>query len=286
MENKYPNPANPAINAYATSKVANSQIEYNYLQGRNPDSRNHLLWLGLKEQTIVRKILSCKRIDRATLSTYDLVLPITFEDGDSIENIRVDINNPEIVTVFGKFKATISDRLDVKPKKVIQNVMVIYTNLQNAEQNDSTYGNPVTYSLGYDNFKGISINENEEFVSFYSCIDGLVPASIDKGTMQQNFGILTVKKMETSEPVVIGFHNAALSTMSDKSTVKEGAIHVPFTLCYDYNMCADSLKIVYDEFARPPVPPETKIEKSVFNPMTFYTSYMDREEGSNNHICK
>jgi hypothetical protein len=286
MENKYPNPANPAINAYATSKVANSQIEYNYLQGRNPDSRNHLLWLGLKEQTIVRKILSCKRIDRATLSTYDLVLPITFEDGDSIENIRVDINNPEIVTVFGKFKATISDRLDVKPKKVIQNVMVIYTNLQNAEQNDSTYGNPASYSLGYDNFKGISINENEEFVSFYSCIDGLVPASIDKGTMQQNFGILTVKKMETSEPVVIGFHNAALSTMSDKSTVKEGAIHVPFTLCYDYNMCADSLKIVYDEFARPPVPPETKIEKSVFNPMTFYTSYMDREEGSNNHFCK
>ncbi len=286
MENKYPNAANPIINVYARSKIANSQIEYNDLQGRNPNSRNHLLWLGLKEKTTARKILSCKRIDIATLSTFDLNLPITFEDGDSIENIRVDINNPEIVTVFGKFKATVSDAMNVKPKKVIQNVMAIYTNLQNAQQNDSTYGNPATYSLEYDNFKGISINENEEFVSFYSCVDGLIPASIDKGTMQQNIGILTVKKTQTSEPVIIGFHNAALSTMSDKSTVKEGAKQVPFTLCYDYNMCADSLKIVYNEFARPPVPPETKIEKSVFNPVTFYTSYMDREEGSNNHFCK
>jgi hypothetical protein len=286
MENKYPNAANPVINVYARSKIDNSQIEYHDLRGRNPNCRNHLLWLGLMEKTTAREILSCKIINRENLNTFDLDLPIAFEDGDSIENIRVDINNPEIVTVFGKFKATVSDAMDVKPKKVIQNVMVIYTNLQNAQQNDSTYGNPATYSLGYDNFKGISISENEEFVSFYSCIDGLVPASIDKGTMQQNFGILTVKKTQTSEPVIIGFHNAALSTMSDKSTVKEGAIQVPFTLCYDYNMCADSLKIVYNEFAQPPVPPETKIDKSVFNPMAFYTSYMDREEGSNNHFCK
>jgi len=275
MENKYPNVANPVVNAYARSKVANSQTEYNRLQGRNPDSVNHLLWLGLKEKTTARKILSCKRIDRARLSTFDLDLPIAFEDGDSIENIRVDINNPEIVTVFGKFKATISDRgPSERPQKVIRNVMVIYTNLRNAEQNDLTYGR-VGYTLEYDNFKGISINENEEFASFYSCVDGLIPASIDKGTMQQNIGILTVKKTQTSEPIVIGFHNAALSTMSDKSTVKEGAIQVPFTLCYDYNMCADSLKIEYDEFARPPVPPETKIEKGVFNPVTFYTSYRE-----------
>jgi len=287
MDNKYPNATSPTINAYAVSKTADYNREYDYrFFTLNPNSKDHLLWLGLKEQTTVRNILSCKRIDRATLSTFDLVLPITFEDGDSIENIRVDINNPEIVTVFGKFKATVSDRMNVKPNKVIQNVMVIYTNLQNAEQNDSTYGNPATYSLEYDNFKGISISENEEFVSFYSCVDGLIPASIDKGTMQQNIGILTVKKTQTSEPIVIGFHNAALSTMSDKSTVKEGAIQVPFTLCYDYNMCADSLKIEYNEFARPPVPPETKIEKGVFNPVTFYTSYMDREEGSNNDFCK
>jgi hypothetical protein len=275
MEHKYPNAANPVVNAYARSKIANSQIEYNYLLGRNPDSRNHLLWLGLKEKTTARKILSCKKIDRVTLSTFDLDLPIAFEDGDSIENIRVDINNPEIVTVFGKFKATISHRgPSERPQKVIRNVMVIYTNLRNAEQNDLNYGT-VGYTLEYDNFKGTSVNENEEFASFYSCIDGLILASIDKGTMQQNIGILTVKKTQTSEPIIIGFHNAALSTMSDKSTVKEGAVQVPFTLCYDYNMCADSLKIEYDEFAHPPVPPETKIEKGVFNPMAFYTSYRE-----------
>ena len=84
------------------------------------------------------------------------------------------------------------------------------------------------------------------FTSFY-CVDGLIPASIDKGTMQQNIGILMMKKIEpieTSQVSVVGFHNDKLTAISDMSTVKEGAI--PSTLlCYDYNMCADNLKIVY-----------------------------------------
>jgi hypothetical protein len=282
MQNKYNN--KPAINAYAISKIDTYKREFVYLRIQNEHIDDHLLWLGFKEKTTARNILLCSRVAN-TIQTSELVLPITFEDGDSIENIRVDINDPEIVTVFGKFKATVSDVTgkSKRPNKIIQNVMVIYTNLQNEKQNDSTYGGPA-YSLGYDNFKGISINENEEFASFYSCTDGLVPASIDKGTMQQNIGILTVKKTKTSEPVIIGFHNAALTTMSDKSTVKEGAIHVPFSLCYDYNMCADGLKIMYNEFAYPPLPPETKIERSVFNPVTFYTCYSEGVGASNqNH---
>jgi hypothetical protein len=107
----------------------------------------------------------------------------------------VDINNPEIVTVFGRFKATVSDTgPSERPNKTIYNVMVIYTNLQNAAQNDRTYGSP-THSFEYDNFKGTTVNDDPEFKSFYSCMDGLVPASsVDKGTTQQNIGILTVKK--------------------------------------------------------------------------------------------
>ena len=96
--------------------------------------------------------------------------------------------------------------------------MVIYTNLQNAAQNDRTYGS-LAHSFEYDNFKGTTVNDDQEFKSFYSCMDGLVPASVDKGTTQQNIGILTVKKTQASEISVIGFHNAKLSAASDKSAV-------------------------------------------------------------------
>jgi hypothetical protein len=263
------------INAYATyarSEIGNYLAKFEMLVDQtvnpvaNPNITDRLLWLGLKEKTQVRKILSCKHINGELLTAVDLVLPIDFEDGDSIENIRVDINNPEIVTVFGKFTATVSDTLGptARPNKVIRNAMVIYTNLQNNEQNDSTFGTG-TYSLGYDNFKGTTVNEHPMFTSFY-CVDGLIPASIDKGTMQQNIGILMMKKIETIETTevsIVGFHNDKLTTISD---TKEGAI--PSTLlCYDYNMCADNLKIGG-------LTATTRTENGVFNPLTFYAFYL------------
>ena len=275
MENKYP--TTNRINAYATREVTTYMDKFEMLidprvnPGINPNITDHLLWLGLKEKTQVRKILSCKHINGERLTAVDLALPVEFEDGDSIENIRVDINDPEIITVFGKFKATVSDSVTgptARPNKVIRNVMVIYTNLQNDVQNDSTFGT-ATYSLGYDNFKGTTVNEHPAFTSFY-CVDGLIPASIDKGTMQQNIGILMIKKIEpieTNEVSIIGFHNDNFTAVSN---VKEGAI--PSTLlCYDYNMCANNLKIVYDGL---PPSPVTQTENGVFNPLTFYALYL------------
>ena len=258
--------------AHATEKKGKVQRKYNSLT--NPMIQNNLLWLGLEKKTTARKILSCTLINVVTntVAPLDVPLPIVFEDGDTIENIRVDINDPEIVTVFGKFTATVSDvpGLNARPNKVIRNAMVIYTNLQNNVQNDSTFGIP-RYSLEYDNFKGTTVNEDPMFTSFY-CVDGLIPASIDKGTMQQNIGILMMKKIgsiETTEVSIVGFHNDKLSTISD---TKEGA--VPSTLlCYDYNMCADSLKIV----TTGPITAltaTTQQENGVFNPLTFYAFYL------------
>lgn len=259
METKYgvnPNPQNLALRAYAGVQRAEYDNQLGGLVTSNPSIKNNLLWLGLKEKTQQRKILSCEIIDVTSGVCNGLNLPIIFEDDDTIENIRVDLNNPEIVTVFGRFNATVSDipGPNQRPNKIIRNVMVIYTNLQNATQNDTTYGSPLatTYSLTYDNFKEITINDVPEFQSFYSCFDGLVAASIDKGTMQQNIGILTVKKTQTSGISVIGFHNAKTSAASEKSTVKDGT-NPTSLLCYDYNMCADNLKIVYDA-AVPVVP--------------------------------
>jgi hypothetical protein len=40
-------------------------------------------------------------------------------------------------------------------------------------------------------------------------------------------------------------------------------------------MCADNLKIVYDEYLYPPVPPDTKTEYGIFNPVTFYAFYFE-----------
>jgi hypothetical protein len=274
MENKY---TTDPKNAYARIEIDNYTEKFNMLVDQivnpsiNPNITDHLLWLGLKEKTEVRKILSCKHINGERLTAADLKLPIEFKNDDTIENIRVDINNPEIVTVFGKFTATVTDTRGptARPAKVIRNAMVIYTNLQNDMQNDENFGIPA-YSLGYDNFKGTTVNEDPMFTSFY-CVDGLIPASIDKGIMQQNIGILMMKKIETIETTevsIVGFHNDKLSTISD---TKEGAI--PSTLlCYDYNMCADSLEIVL-----PPAPPltaTTKAENGVFNPLTFYAFYL------------
>ena len=270
MQNNYPN-TDPKY-AYATSEINNylnkidNLIDQAVNPNVNPNISDHLLWLGLKEKTKVREILSCKHINGQLLTTVDLELPIKFEDGDSIENIRVDINDPEIVTVFGKFTATVSE--NARPNKVIRNAMVIYTNLQNDVQNDTTFGTAATYSLGYDNFKGTTVNEDPMFTSFY-CVDGLIPASIDKGTMQQNIGILMMKKkiaaIETTEVSIVGFHNDKLTTIS-VSDIKEGTI--PSTpLCYDYNMCADTLKI--NDV------PTTEKENGVFNPLTFYAFYLE-----------
>ena len=271
---------NPLEATHATEKMIEIQREIRSLINSNTMIRNNLLWLGLKKKTTERKILSCTLINvlTNTVAPLNIDLPIKFEDDDTIENIRVDINNPEIVTVFGKFTATVADTRGptARPDKVIRNAMVIYTNLQNDMQNDGNFGILIpAYSLGYDNFKGTTINEDPMFTSFY-CVDGLIPASIDKGTMQQNIGILMMKKIETIETTevsIVGFHNDKLSTISD---TKEGPI--PSTLlCYDYNMCADSLKIVLPPAPPPPSPPPlptTKSENGVFNPLTFYAFYL------------
>lgn len=272
MQIKHHTLINPLEARHAGVKIREVQQEYTSLINSNPMIRNNLLWLGLEKKTTVRKILSCTLINvrTHTVAPLDIQLPIEFEDDDTIENIRVDINNPEIVTVFGKFTATVFDTPGptARPNKVIRNAMVIYTNLQNNEQNDSTFGTLI-YSLGYDNFKGTTLNEHPMFTSFY-CVDGLIPASIDKGTMQQNIGILMMKKIETIETTevsIVGFHNNKLSTISD---TKEGAI--PSTLlCYDYNMCADNLEIVLPP---PPATATTQQENGVFNPLTFYAFYL------------
>lgn len=180
--------ANAVLTAYYTGKNLDIDNEIASLRGINTCIRNNLLWLGLQQKTLQRKILSCAIIDINTAIPHviDLPLPVTFDEADAIENIRVDINNTEVVTVFGKFKATIVDgdpaNPNRRPDKIIHNAMVIYTNLQNDTQNDRNYGNPVVgYALGYDNFKELTINDDPAFKGFYACVDGLVAASIDKG---------------------------------------------------------------------------------------------------------
>ena len=269
MNNKYH--SGTLAGDYTRTQFANIDNEYAESDVENMFIQTNLLWIGLKQKTMMRKILSCTMIDIMGGQTggEDIPLPIQFEDDDTIENIRVDINNPEIVTVFGKFKATIADIERKRPNKVIENVMVIYTNLHNATQNDSTFAT-LDYSFGYDNFKQISIHDNPEFKSFYSCADGLVPASIDKGIIQQNIGILIVKKTQTSEANIVGFHNGNVTVISNKSTVKEDSVPAKI-LCYDYNMCVDNLKIDLGP------PPTTKTENGVFNPFMFYAFYFQNE---------
>lgn len=283
---------NVILRDYCKRKRREIRREQLHLITINTAIYNNLLWLGLKQKTLQRKILSCAVIDvRALLpAVTELILPVTFDDADTIGNIRVDVNNPEVVIVFGKFKATVVDGGDPtnpnrRPDKIIHNVMVIYTNLQNDIQNDANYGNvgaAIPYALGYDNFKELTINEDPMFKGFYSCVDGLVAASTDKGAMQQNIGVLMVKNTEISGFSIVGFHNGKLTAVSEQSTADIEKVQQQANplnvLCYDYNMCADTLKIAYDEFSRPRVDPTTKLETGVFNPMTFYAFYIANKD--------
>ena len=251
-------------------KVANDQIA------------NNMLWIGLKEQSVaggivLREILSCTIIDQ-NAQTIPLNLPITFLAGDFIEKIKVDINDPEIVTVFGKFTATIQDIPGGRANKTIQNVMVIYTNLENDDNNNRNYGRvaapplppailPPYYSLRYDNFQPLTINETREFTGYYSCVDGLIVASHVGGTMQQNMGTLLVKKTQAATPVIIGFHDHKITEITTIDEQYSNASDIwSSILCYDYNMCAD---IIGYEWNVATNQGKTLIDKGLFNPLSF-----------------
>ena len=253
------------------------------LETVNPRIKTNMLWVGLKKrcqhvaggvQVIEREILSCSLfyhgvgIAGGVPQFHPLALPfITFQPDDSIESIKVDINDPEIVTVFGKFTATIRG-VNGRTDKIIRNAMVIYTNLMNDNNNNDNYGivaPPSPYSLGYDNFQPITINGLLDFQGYYSCVDGLVVVSNQGGTMQKNMGILLVKKTETSLNSIIGFHDNKITEITiDKQHDKVGDLWSSI-LCYDYNMCADIVQ--YDETNL--ANRVTKIDKGFFNPLSF-----------------
>jgi hypothetical protein len=267
-----------------TIRIFNPGVGPRGLQNVNPLIKTNLLWIGLKEQlvappppppNVVRDILSCSLIDVtqiAALVPVDLPLPVTFSNGDFIEKIKIDINDPEIVTVFGKFTATIRD-IPGGRVKTINNAMVIYTNLGNQYNNNDNYGriNPPPplplrpYSLEYDNFQPITINGLPEFQGYYSCVDGLIVASNHSGgTMQQNMGTLLVKKNQASTPVVIGFHDHKITELTIDEQYSDASDIWSSILCYDYDMCADIIQ--YDETTNPPT---TVIDKGLFNPLSF-----------------
>ena len=257
------------------------------LETVNPVIKTNILWIGLKKrcehvaggvQVIEREILSCSFIYYDAVIAggvpqfQPLALPfITFEPDDSIESIKVDINDPEIVTVFGKFTATIRG-VNGRTDKKIQNAMVIYTNLMNDNNNNDNYGIVappppplLPYSLGYDNFQPITINSLPDFQGYHSCVDGLVVVSNQGGTMQKNMGILLVKKTEISSNSIIGFHDNKITEITiDKQHDKVGDLWSSM-LCYDYNMCADIIQ--YDETNL--ANRVTKIDKGFFNPLSF-----------------
>jgi hypothetical protein len=250
----------------------------------NPRIVNNMLWIGLKEQcvdavgVVQREILSCTIIDHlnapARPDEQPVILPITFQPGDFIEKIKVDINDPEIVTVFGKFRATIQDRFDPTKTKIIRNAMVIYTNLGNQYNNNVNFGIVVApfpappllqYSLEYDNFQPLTINSLPEFQGYYSCIDGLVVASNHGGgTVQQNMGTLLVKKNQAATPIIIGFHDHKITEVTIDEQYSDANDIWSSILCYEYNMCADIIQ--YNETTNPPT---TVIDKGLFNPLSF-----------------
>jgi hypothetical protein len=237
----------------------------------NPRIKTNLLWIGLKNRyenppgTVLREILSCSLIRRPGVVPQPLPLPLIFQPADYIENIKVDINDPEIVTVFGKFTATIRG-VNGKPDKTIRNAMVIYTNLMNANNSNVNFGDIAAappYSLEYDNFQPITINSLLE--GYYSCIDGLVVVSNQGGTMQKNMGILLVKKTQIASNSIIGFHDNKITEITiDKQHDKDGDLWSSM-LCYDYNMCADIIEYDETNIANP----VTKIDKGFFNPLSF-----------------
>lgn len=149
--------------------------------------------------------------------------------------------------------------------------MVIYTNLENQYNNNRNYGitapappGPLPpYSLQYDNFQPLTINETPEFRGYYSCVDGLIVASNQGGDMQQNMGTLLVKKTQAENPVIIGFHDHKITEIT---TIDEQYSNVSdiwsSILCYDYNMCADI--IGWNEVTN-----TTVVDKGLFNPLSF-----------------
>ena len=252
----------------------------------NPRIVNRMLWIGLKRQCLTaagalhRDILSCTIIDHlnapARPDERPVNLPITFQPGDFIEKIKIDINDPEIVTVFGKFTATIQDRANAAIFKTIRNAMVIYTNLENQYNNNRNFGAvatsrippplpPVQYSLEYDNFRPLTIDGLPEFQGYYSCVDGLVVASNHGGgTVQQNMGTLLVKKNQAETPVLIGFHDHKITELTIDKQHSDASDIWSSILCYDYNICADIIQ--YDETTNPPT---TVVDKGLFNPLSF-----------------
>jgi len=259
------------------------------LKVTNPRIVSNMLWIGLERICVTpagvvqREILSCSIMNHfngpaVAPDVQPVDLPITFLAGDFIEKIKVDINDPEIVTVFGRFTATIQDRYDGRGVKTIQNAMVIYTNLGNRYNNNENFGAVATsvgppalpvirplYSLEYDNFEPITINSLPEFQAYYSCIDGLIVASNHGGgTKTQNMGTLLVKKNQAATPVVIGFHDHKITELTQYNDA--GGDIWSSILCYDYNMCADIIQ--YDETTNP-ANPTTVIDKGLFNPLSF-----------------
>ena len=280
------------------AKINDLVARFNALIATNDHIVNNMLWIGLKARCVdgagntQREILSCSIIDHLLLNQVPDISPVnfdvTFKDGDFIEKIKVDINDPEIVIVFGKFTATIQDSREPditkrKPNKIIQNVMVIYTNMENRYNNNVNFGIPPPvpppppppppaplphYSLEYDNFQPITINglpEFQELQGYYSCVDGLIVASNHGGgTMQQNMGTLLVKKNQAATPVVIGFHDHKITELTIDEQYSDASDIWSSILCYDYNMCADIIQ--YDETTNPTT---TVIDKGLFNPLSF-----------------
>jgi hypothetical protein len=250
---------------------------------------SNMLWIGLKRRCVTaagvvqREILSCTMIDHLNVvpgAQPDLVevdlRNVTFLPGDFIEKIKVDINDPEIVTVFGRFTATVQDRFDATRVKTIQNAMVIYTNLGNQYNNNRNFGiiaapppppPLLPYSLEYDNFQPITINGLPEFQGYYSCVDGLIVASNHGGgTVQQNMGTLLVKKNQTENPVAIGFHDHKITELTIDEQYSDASDIWSSILCYDYNMCADIMGYEWDAMTNQG---KEIIDKGLFNPLSF-----------------
>jgi hypothetical protein len=267
-----------------TRDIRTLTTEIGNLTRANRNVVDSMLWIGLKKKHNDLDILSCHIINYSTgdvVKLDDLDGLIEFEENDTIEKIRVDINDPEVVTVFGKFTATIKIN-DSKFKK-IRNAMVIYTNLENKHNNNGNYCNTTAigslkYKLNYDNFEAITVNLSEfDAYASNSCLDGLVVASNNNGTKQQNVGILLIKTNEVT-PVVVGFHENKITKL--KSDESNGGVWSNI-LCYDYSMCADTW--MWDKTGTRATP---VLEKGILNPLLFITFKTTLELGNVNRITE
>jgi hypothetical protein len=267
-----------------TRDIRTLTTEIGNLTRANRNVVDSMLRIGLKKKHNDLDILSCHIINYSTgdvVKLDDLDGLIEFEENDTIEKIRVDINDPEVVTVFGKFTATIKIN-DSKFKK-IRNAMVIYTNLENKHNNNGNYCNTTAigslkYKLNYDNFEAITVNLSEfDAYASNSCLDGLVVASNNNGTKQQNVGILLIKTNEVT-PVVVGFHENKITKL--KSDESNGGVWSNI-LCYDYSMCADTW--MWDKTGTRATP---VLEKGILNPLLFITFKTTLELGNVNRITE